>query len=101
MTDDQLIETPDVDLSAGLYYRKFKLMQKREGSTGVRKNMTPADELYELYFYYSDQKGKPLTGNMFVKAVRAEGTKLSNERAKVLAEGFSKKYMEEKEDEDN
>ncbi len=99
MTDDQLIETPDVDLSAGLYYRKFKLMQKREGSTGVRKNMVESSALYEIYFYYSDQKGKPLTPNMFVKAVRAEGTKLSNERSRTLVEEtFRDKYTEEKQD---
>jgi len=98
MTDQQLLDTPDGELSAGLYYRKYKLVQAKSGMKGSSVNMVPADELYELYFYYSDLKGKPLTGNMFVKAVRAEGTKLSNERAKELAETFSLKYMEEKED---
>ncbi len=98
MTDQELLDTPDVDLSAGLYYRKYKLEQAKSGMKGSSVNMVPADELYELYFYYSDLKGKPLSGNMFVKAVRSEGTKLSNERAKELAEKFSLRYLEEKDE---
>ena len=98
MTDQELLDTPDSDLSAGLYYRKYKLEQKKNGSTGSGVNMVPADDLYELYFYYSDQKGKPLSGNQLVKAVRAEGSKCSNERAKELAETFSLRYKEDKQD---
>jgi len=97
MSDEKLLSTPDADLSAGMYYRKYKLIQARAGSTGGRKvNLVPTDELYELYEYYSDQKGKPLTPNMFVKAVRAEGSKLSNERSKILVEEFSIRYKGEK-----
>jgi len=98
MTDQELLDTPDAELSAGLYYRKYKLVQAKEGIRGGGVNMVPANHLYELYVYYSDLKGKPLTGNMLVKAIRAEGSKCSNERAKELAEEFSIKYMKEKED---
>jgi len=100
MTDQTLLDTPDTELSAGLYYRKYKLQQAKSGMKGSGVNMVPSDELYELYFYYSDLKGKPLSGNAFVKSVRAEGTKLSNERAKELAEKFSLRYTKEKENED-
>ncbi len=97
MTDEELLATPDSELAAGYFYRKWKLNQAKQGSIGGGKNLVPIDELYPVYVYYSNLKGKPLTGNMFVKAVRSEGTKLSNERAKILAEEFSIKYIEEQE----
>ena len=99
MTDQELLDTPDEDLPAGLFYRKYKLIQSKSGIKGSGVNMVPADNLYEIYEYYSNEKGKPLSGNMLVKAIRAEGGKCSNDRAKELAETFRIKYLEEKEDE--
>ena len=98
MTAQELLGTPDADLSAGEYYKKYKLQQAQSGIKGSGINMVPADEVYTLYVYYSDLKGKPLSGNQLTKAMRAEGQKISNERAKELAETFSLKYLEEKED---
>lgn len=96
-TIEELLRIDKVDLSPGEFYAVWKHEQKINGSSGIRKNMVPADQLYELYEYYSNEKGKPLTGNMFVKVIRAEGEKCSNERAKVLVEAFRPKYEEEKE----
>jgi len=98
LSNEELLKIPDSDLSAGLFYKKYKIIQTQSGIRGSGVNMSPADELYNLYVYYSNEKGKPLSGNLFVKAVRSEGTRLSNERAKVLATEFAIKYIEEKED---
>ena len=101
MTDQQLLETPDVDLSSGLYYRKYKLQQAKSGMKGAGINMVPVDEVYELYVYYSDLKGKPLSGNQLTKAMRAEGQKISNERGKLLASEFEIRYLGALSDLDN
>jgi len=95
MTDQQLLDTPDVELSAGLYYRKYKLQQAKSGMKGSSVNMVPADALYDLFVYYSKAKKRLLSGNSLVKVIRAEGTKCSNERAKLLAEEFAIKFEEE------
>ena len=95
MNDQELLDTPDSDLSAGLYYRKYKLEQKKNGSTGSGVNMVPADDLYELFYYYEKARKSP---NQLVKHIRAEGTSCSNERAKELFPEFTKKYKEDKQD---
>jgi len=93
VTDEELLATPDSDLSAGWYLRKYRLVQKQNGLAGSagRKNMTDADELYEVFCYY-DKARK--SSNQLVKHIRAEGTKCSNERSVKLFEEFTKKYME-------
>ena len=98
MTDQDLLKTPDAELSAGLYYRKYKLQQKQQGSSGggSKVNMVPMSEVYDVFKYYSDQKGKPLSGNQLTKAMRAEGQKMSNERGKLLAPDLAERYLEEK-----
>ena len=92
---ERIMASATADLSPAEFFHQFREKAKLSGSSGIRKNMVPADDLYELYVYYSEVKGKPLSGNALVKVIRAEGTKCSNERAKLLAEEFAIKFEEE------
>jgi len=95
MTDTELLETPDSELSAGLYYKKYKLNQARIGSSGgARVNLVPEDELYGIFTYYEKSRKSP---NQLVKHVRAEGLKLSNERSRIVFDTFTERYNKEKE----
>ncbi len=100
MTDQDLLDTPDGELNAGLFYRKYKLRQAAEGRAGSagRKNMVELTEVYAVFSYYSDKKGKTISGNQLTKAMRAEGQKMSNERGKLLAPQLAERYDKEKQD---
>ncbi|MCI4436843.1 MAG: hypothetical protein JHC33_08570 [Ignisphaera sp.] len=92
-TIEEILKIPVAERSPGEFLRAFKYEQEEAAEkSGGKGTKVKAKELYDIYVYISDLKGKPATGNMLVKAVRAEGSSLSNERSKVLAEQFKTRY---------